>query len=137
MKSPKDLLGSFELRHTSTREEVLQAFLKHPEALSQHDIETELPPSHDRITVYRTIKTFLDKGLVHKILDDSGTLKYALCTERCSHGEHNHDHLHFKCEVCKKTTCIENTKIPEIPLPAGYLAQELNVLIHGVCKNCN
>ena len=130
------LLKDFRLRTTQTRQEILHLFLRSDYALSHGDIEKEVDSSLDRVTVYRTLKTFLDKGLIHKVLDDAGGMKYALCNEACSTANHHHDHVHFKCTKCGQTNCLQ-VEIPGIKLPAGYQARELNLLIQGVCSNCD
>lgn len=130
------LLKIFEMRATPSRQEILFLFLNKEYALSHSDIEKEVSPSLDRVTVYRTLKTFLDKGLIHKVLDDEGGLKYALCNEACSTAEHHHDHVHFKCTECGQTNCLQ-TEIPQVKLPKGYRASEMNVLIQGVCERCS
>jgi Fur family ferric uptake transcriptional regulator len=81
------------------------------------------------------LKTFFDRGLIHKVLDDGGSLKYALCTEACSQSAHRHEHVHFKCSRCGQTNCLE-VDIPRVRLPKGYVAGEVNLLIQGTCPNC-
>lgn len=135
MNTSFQILKDFKLRSTPSRAAILQAFLTHPYALSHHDVETEVPASFDRVTVYRTLKTFLDKGLIHKVLDDTGGMKYALCNEACSTANHHHDHVHFKCTRCGQTSCLQ-IEIPGIKLPSGFQASEVNLLIQGVCANC-
>jgi Fur family transcriptional regulator, ferric uptake regulator len=136
MNSTESILRNFKLRTTPSRESILQLFLKRHYALSHSDIESETQVEFDRVTVYRTLKTFLDKGIIHKVLDDAGGLKYALCSEACSETNHHHNHVHFKCMVCGQTKCL-STEIPTIKLPKGFQVQETNVLIHGVCGKCN
>lgn len=133
---PNRLLKNFRLRSTPTRQEILRLFLKKDFALSHGDIESEIASDIDRVTVYRTLKTFFDKGLIHKVLDDGGTVKYALCTEACSVTKHRHEHVHFKCVECGQTNCLE-VDIPLIKLPKGYVSKEVNVLIQGTCENCS
>lgn len=130
------LLKDFRLRTTQTRQEILHLFLKRDYALSHGDIEKEIDSSMDRVTVYRTLKTFLDKGLIHKVLDDEGSLKYALCNEACSVAGHHHNHVHFKCVKCGQTNCLTNVEIPTVKLPKGYKAKEIDLLIQGVCEQC-
>lgn len=131
-----DLLRDFNLKNTSCRGEVLNAFIDSNQALAQSDIEKGVDPSYDRVTVYRTLKTFLDKGLIHKVLDDAGGTKYALCHE-CTDTHHNHEHVHFKCNNCGKTLCLDNIAIPTINLPQGYQISEKSLLVQGVCEDCN
>ena len=130
------LLKNFRLRSTPSRQEILHLFLRKDYALSHGDIEKEIRNDLDRVTVYRTLKTFLDKGLIHKVLDDEGSLKYALCNEACATGGHHHNHVHFKCIECGQTNCLD-VEIPSVKLPRGYKPSELNLLIQGVCENCS
>jgi|SRR5690606_1504134 Fur family ferric uptake transcriptional regulator len=130
------LLKSFDMRSTPSRLEILTLFLKTQYALSHGDIEKEVSNSLDRVTVYRTLRTFLDKGLIHKVLDDEGSLKYALCTEACSSAGHHHDHVHFKCTVCGQTNCLD-IELPGLRLPKGYRPQEINILVQGICERCS
>ena len=130
------LLRDFKLRSTPNRQEILHLFLQKNHALSHGDIEKEIENSLDRVTVYRTLKTFLDKGLIHKVLDDEGSLKYALCNEACTTVEHHHDHIHFKCTACGQTYCL-NIDVPPVKLPKGYRANAVNLLIQGICERCN
>lgn len=129
------LLRNFKLRSTPNRQEILSLFLRKSYALSHSDIERDVKDHLDRVTVYRTLKTFLDRGLIHKVLDDEGSLKYALCNEACQAPVHHHDHVHFKCLRCGQTNCL-NIEIPFVRLPKGYRAQEVNVLIQGICERC-
>jgi Fur family transcriptional regulator, ferric uptake regulator len=130
------LLKEHHLRSTSSRAAILSLFLQNDRALSYSDIEKKIADSYDRVTVYRTLKTFLDSGVIHKVLDDGGSLKYALCDIACSTSEHHHEHVHFKCTSCGQTSCLDQVAIPSIQLPNGYSATELNLLIQGVCDKC-
>jgi Fur family ferric uptake transcriptional regulator len=130
------LLKDFRLRTTPSRQEILHLFLRKEYALSHGDIEKEINNALDRVTVYRTLKTFLDKGLIHKVLDDEGSLKYALCNEACTTAGHHHNHVHFKCTACGQTNCLD-VEIPSVKLPKGYKPKELNILVQGICENCS
>ncbi len=137
MKGEGEILKDFDLRHTTSRSAILKLFLKKPFALSYTDIEREIAEVFDRVTVYRTLKTFVDKGVVHKVLDDGGSLKYALCSDLCTHAHHQHEHVHFKCTVCGQTSCLKEVNIPLVELPVGYESHEINLLIQGKCQNCH
>jgi Fur family transcriptional regulator, ferric uptake regulator len=130
------LLKDFRLRATPNRQAILHLFLQKDYALSHGDIESEIDDSLDRVTVYRTLKTFLDKGLIHKVLDDQGSLKYALCNEPCTTRGHHHDHVHFKCTQCGQTNCLD-IEVPQVKLPKGYKMKEVNLLIQGICEHCS
>jgi len=137
MPSEQNILKDFELRQTNSRKAVLHAFLEEDRALSGTDIEHRVQDLFDRATVYRTINTFLEKGVIHKVLDDEGATKYALCKNECTNEEHHHDHVHFKCLKCGSITCIDSIHIPTFSLPANYTVVETNLLVTGVCRICN
>ncbi len=134
--SALSLLRENKLRTTQSREDILRLFTKYPHALSYSDIEKEIASVYDRVTVYRTLKTFLDKGMIHKVLDDGGSLKYALCSDRCHDHKHKHDHVHFKCTECGQTSCLDEVDVPRLKLPKGYQAKEINLLVQGTCEKC-
>jgi len=132
----KELLKSHDLRLTQGRADVVDVFLTHDVAVSHSDIESSVDGKYDRVTIYRTLKSFLDKGLIHKILDDRGGIRYALCADECSEGGHQHNHIHFKCNKCEQTTCLEHVEIPSVKLPRGFIAEESNYLVTGICDKC-
>ena len=88
-------LSDFDLRSTPCRLDVLSSFQAVDFALSQGDIEQKLSEQYDRVTIYRTLKTFLSSGLLHKVLDDNGGVKYALCKELCHQGDHPVSYTHL------------------------------------------
>lgn len=130
-----DLLRRHQLRITDARQDVLRCFIGRGFAMSHADLEALLT-DYDRVTLYRTLGTFEEHGIVHRVLDDSGATKYALCAEACTDHHHHDDHVHFKCTVCGQTECLEGVHVPTLVLPAGYQGTELNVLIQGRCARC-
>ena len=58
MNAATRLLKDYKMRTTPSREAILHLLLKKDYALSHGDIEKEMPASFDRVTVYRTLKTF-------------------------------------------------------------------------------
>ena len=128
-------LADKNINPTAMRILVLNSLSQKKAALSLADIEKSLEPA-DRITIYRTLKTFAEKGLIHIIDDGTGSHKYALCADECDEGEHHDLHVHFNCIVCKDTFCLPNTKIPEVTLPADFASTEMNLVIKGICSAC-
>ncbi|MGY6744996.1 MAG: Fur family transcriptional regulator [Cecembia sp.] len=138
VQNPTKILKDHQLRITSCRKEVLRTFIEKKSALSHSDLEDILKEAFDRVTIYRTLKTFLETDLIHKVLDDSGATKYALCTHghKGTHS-HDHEHVHFKCESCGRTICIDEVSLPKIKLPDGYVNKEVNLLVTGICSQCS
>ncbi|QED37175.1 transcriptional repressor [Antarcticibacterium arcticum] len=129
-------LESKEIRPTAMRLLVLNRFTDSEVALSIGELEKDFQNS-ERSTLFRTIKTFEEKGIVHKIEDGTGVIKYSLCQENCECEIDNDLHLHFHCNSCDETVCLTEQKIPHITLPAGFEAIDANLVITGICSKCN
>lgn len=121
---------------TAMRLVVLDFLLKQSVALSLTDLELGMDRT-DRVTLYRTIRTFEEHGLVHRIEDGSGITKFALCQTGCNIEGHHDLHIHFYCTTCKETHCLPKTHIPEVQLPNGYLSVDTQLIVKGICGNCN
>jgi len=130
----KKLLKNHHLRITDCRIDVLEKFYITDHALSFKDLEDELN-DYDRVTLYRTLNSFIDQGLLHKIPNDSGMATYGLCREDCTEEAHHHDHVHFKCNICGHMECFPNYHTPVIDLP-DYDVEESYLILNGVCKTC-
>ena len=128
-------LASKKINPTAMRILVLELLLQQNSAVSLSDIEKSLETA-DRTTIYRTLKTFGQNGLIHIIEDGTGTPKYALCVEDCTTHEHHDMHVHFYCNSCKETFCLPDHKIPDISLPPGFFPAEMNLVVKGICENC-
>ena len=103
-------------------------------AVSQLDIETTLD-TVDKSTISRTITLFLAHHLIHSIDDGSGSVKYAVCEDSCNCVLKDL-HTHFYCEKCQRTFCLENTHIPQIELPGGFMLHSVNYVLKGTCAEC-
>ena len=136
MSIVQEILTKHGLRKTAAREAVYATFNNKSIALSHSDIESNLKDEFDRVTIYRTLSSFLEKGIIHKVLDDSEASKYALCTHNCSEDHHHDNHVHFKCSKCGNSECLQDVQVPHLSLPKGYSITESNLLIEGTCKNC-
>jgi Fur family ferric uptake transcriptional regulator len=129
-------LKEYDLRSTGCRRDILHLFFSEPYALSQSFFEENLGQEYDRVTIYRTLKSFLDAGFIHKVLDDKGGIKYALCPDSCTPEHHYDHHVHFKCRICNKTVCLDDIEVPLFRLPETYHFEDVNVLITGTCDKC-
>ncbi len=105
-------------------------------ALSLSDLETYFEKS-DKTTLYRTLKTFEQKNLVHSIDDGSRLTKYAFYKDECNCDLYSYIHLHFHCTQCDTTICLPGQKVPSFSLPEGFMATDANLVIKGCCSTCN
>jgi Fur family ferric uptake transcriptional regulator len=132
----KNILSRHNLSITGSRKKILQLFLEQTGALAHGDIEKKAGEKFDRVTVYRTLQVFVDKGIIHSIPTTDNLVRYALCRDECTEGHHHDHHVHFVCNTCHITYCLDDVVTPEIKLPKGYITDHIEVVAEGVCKNC-
>lgn len=135
-KLSRAVLKSHGLRITGARVAVVDILQKNKAALSQHEIEAKLELKPDRVTLYRLFKDLEDAGIIHKLYDTGGNPKFALCHD-CEEHDHNDNHIHFSCSKCMQTFCLDNVAFPKMNLPSGYIIENTNVNLEGVCINCS
>ena len=134
--SPDELLKNHGLKNTKQRQLVLEELAKTKSALSQPELEKTLGKVMDRVTLYRILSSFEEKGIVHSVLDLNGTTNYASCSTACTEGHHHDQHLHFNCTNCQKIYCLD-VKIPNIKMPLGFKAINIKTTASGICSNCS
>lgn len=134
MKDADNKLTSRDIKPTAMRELVFDILAEQKTAISLSDLEQQFHKS-DKVTLYRTLKTFEEKKLIHSIDDGTGAVKYALCKETCQcHPEELH--VHFFCSKCQHTFCLNDIPIPSISLPVNFELQTINMVVKGICANC-
>lgn len=131
-----DILKKNQLSVTEGRKKILELFLQSPGALAHADIEKNTDGAFDRVTVYRTLQTFVEKGIIHHIPTSDNSILYALCRDNCEEGHHHDNHVHFICEKCNKTTCLEDVTVPEVKLPPGFKPKHAEMVVKGICGDC-
>ncbi len=128
-------LESRQIKPTAMRQLVLSLLTEQRAAISLPELEKKFEKA-DKTTLYRTLKTFEEKKLIHSIDDGSGSVKYALCLEKCE-CQHDDLHVHFMCLSCKHTYCLNDMSVPSFDLPRGFQLNTVNLVVKGVCPNCN
>jgi Fur family transcriptional regulator, ferric uptake regulator len=137
MISPTALLKDFHLSHTKIREGLLHVLMKSEVALSAIEISRRMEIECDRVTLYRNLKTFVEKGIAHQIFVDNLESKYVLPDRNTQSGGHSSEHIHFKCVNCSVVQCLHDSPVSEIALPEGFKKLESNYVIFGLCNFCN
>ncbi|HEV8083244.1 MAG TPA: Fur family transcriptional regulator [Chitinophagaceae bacterium] len=130
------ILKQNRLSITGSRQKILELFLLSDGALSHADIEKNTGESFDRVTVYRTLQTFVEKGIIHLIPTTDNSIKYALCKNDCAPGHHHDNHVHFICGECEKTICLDDVNIPMVKLPGGFTPTRSEMVVTGTCGEC-
>jgi len=130
------LLDQHHLKKTGPRLKVLAMMSEKNTATSQPDLEG-LMEDVDRVTLYRILNVFEEKGIIHKVFDLNGTANYAICTSNCQEHLHHDEHLHFNCTVCNKVYCLNELNLPAFNLPSGFKAEGFTLYASGTCPQCN
>ena len=136
MKTQPDILKQSGLSVTESRKKILDLFLETDGALAHADIEKNTSSAFDRVTVYRTLQTFVEKGIIHQIPTTDNSILYALCRHNCEQGHHHDDHVHFICSNCDKTICLDEVTVPEVKLPINFTKQQAAMVVTGICEDC-
>lgn len=132
----REILKKNKLSITASREKILNLFLEQAGALAHGDIEKKAGEKFDRVTIYRTLQAFVEKGIIHTIPTPDNSIRYALCKDDCAEGHHHDHHIHFLCTQCQHTFCLDDVVTPAVQLPRGYSARQIEVLVEGICKDC-
>ena len=136
MERIEQLLESKEIRVTAMRLLIYKLLAEKQVAVTLSDIESSFTKA-DRTTLYRTIKTFEENDIVHQINDGTGITKYALCEPGCNCDINTDLHLHFHCNNCNETICLTDHKIPQIKVPEGFISENVNLVVKGICDACS
>ena len=124
------------LKRTGPRLQVLDILSHRDSATSQPYLEQVIGKDIDRVTLYRVLKAFEEKGIIHKVLDNQGTANYAVCSGSCTEHAHHDEHVHFNCNKCLRVFCLDTVKIPALKTPAGFQVDHLNLIATGLCASC-
>lgn len=131
------LLKQSGLRVTPVRGKVIELFIASgQQALSNTDIEQQFDRL-DRTTLYRTLRTLEEKGIIHQVLDNSNVQKYAFGSDQHLGDEGREDHVHFHCTLCEKTVCLEDTFLPKVKVPDGFRIEQKHMVLSGTCDRCS
>ena len=136
MKEALEILKRNSLSITDSRKIILELFLKTEGALAHADIEKNTTVNFDRVTVYRTLQTFTENGIIHQIPTTDNTILYALCKDKCEAGHHHDEHVHFICVNCEKTICMDDVVVPQVKLPKGFIPLQSAMIVKGTCNEC-
>jgi Fur family ferric uptake transcriptional regulator len=122
------------LKITEARKLILSYLTQSHGPFTIEEIHAGIPSkSCDLVTVYRTLATLEEAGLIRKydIGDRIARFEF-FCAE--------HPHHHLICKDCKKIEVLESDLLSEVKKLAskkGFAVLSPSIDIFGVCKNCN
>jgi Fur family ferric uptake transcriptional regulator len=122
------------IRPTANRILVYRELSAVSRPVSLADIEDAMPQM-DKSSIFRVLTLFLAHDVVHSFTDGRGVVNYELCgsSTRCHHTD---GHLHFYCETCQRSFCLEDVHLPDIELPQGFIPHSVSFVIKGECPQC-
>lgn len=129
---PFEILHHHNLKRTSCREGIIGVILEAGQPLSEPEIRERLSGHYDRTTFYRSFRTLESHHILHRISVDQHLVKYAVLATP----EASVNHAHFWCCQCNAIRCLDSVPLTEPPLPEGYVSNEAEMMIKGLCRNC-
>jgi len=122
------------LKITHQRLEIYRALLgtdEHPSAESLHGKLSNAMPTLSLDTVYRTLATFEELGLVKRVETLTSQARFEAVIE---------PHHHFFCDQCGRLIdfswhSFDRVELPEELQGIGRV-KDTNVVVHGTCKDC-
>ena len=130
-----EILQSHHVKPTANRIVLLKTLAAADRPLSLVELEQRII-TIDKSGIFRTLTTFKEHGVVH-VIDDASGARYEMCHSH--HQEHEADedmHVHFYCEKCHTTFCLDNIPLPYVELPEDYIVKSANYIIKGLCPQC-
>ena len=123
------------LRVTPQRLVIYETLVKdkhHPTAQSLFERLQDTLPSLSQATVYNTLETMVEMGLVRELgTAGDGTVRYDADIS---------PHAHLVCTDCNS---IEDFAAVQVPVPdpsaleaSGYTVRSMGVYYYGLCKDC-
>ena len=133
----QDMISRLEskgIRPTANRILVMKTLMGEQNPQSLSNLERKMV-SMDKSSIFRTLTLFLEHDVVHAFEDGRGVLCYELCEEKGA-CDHHDGHIHFYCESCQRSFCMEDIHIPSFELPEGFYPHTISFVIKGECPDC-
>ena len=128
------ILSSAGLRTTRQRRVILELLIRHGSPMSHSEILSMIDDHLDRVTLYRTLDTLKNSGIVHQVQGIDGVWRF------CAHEQDTDgcpgDHPHFLCLSCGKMFCLPGQKMPRVNVPEGMHVEGKLLVVYGTCPDC-
>ena len=138
----EDLMMSFcqrcqerDLNMTPQRTAIYEELLEskdHPCAEDVYDRVKKILPGISLDTVYRTLTSFADMGVVHVVEGYSESKRY---------DPDIRTHHHFRCQKCNKIVDFSNKDYDNLKIPREFRkkfkVKNVKVILEGVCGKCS
>ncbi len=136
-KRIEDILREHDLKVTWQRLELLKLLSATQKHYDAEEIYLQLrrrKKNVSRATVYRSLETLVDEGLVDRVDFGDGRMRY----EHSGDNDEHHDHL--ICANCGKVVEFFNLEIEALQIDicrgAGFTPTDHTMHIYGICPDC-
>jgi Fur family ferric uptake transcriptional regulator len=120
------------LKITQNRLDVLSVFLDSQKAFSLLDLEHIYKYQHDRYSIFRSLQTYYEKGIIEKFCNTTGTSVYTL-----NHNSPNcNGKSHYKFKDCETVVSLPNLPQEYLELLGKNKIESMNLVIEGICEKC-
>jgi Fur family transcriptional regulator, peroxide stress response regulator len=127
----KNILSKNGVKPSLHRMKVLEYLMRmknHPTVDTIYKNISDDIPTLSKTTVYNTLKTFQESGIVQAITIEDNEVKYDATIDK---------HAHFKCSRCGELFDLPiDTKVLHIKSVGGHLIKESQLYFKGICKSC-
>lgn len=135
-KQCEERLKEKGVRPTAARILIMQKLSEQTSPISLLELEAQLE-TLDKSTISRSLAVLLEHHAIHAFEDGSRSVKYEICRSDGGACLIGNRHIHFYCEVCHKTYCMDPIKIPVVQLPEGFVMDTINYTVKGICPACS
>jgi Fe2+ or Zn2+ uptake regulation protein len=134
-KKIEHLLSSCKMRKTDARIAILDILAEAGKPQTAEQIGLKLGAKvPDKVTIYRTLESFVKAGFVHKAYLEARKWHFELA-DRCSE---RRCHPHFICKSCGLTRCLPEVSCPAIKITAkGFVVHRQQIKLEGLCPACS
>jgi Fur family ferric uptake transcriptional regulator len=120
------------LRATPARVAVMNCLIEARRALTHAEVEQLLgPDAIDRVTLYRTLDSFAEAGLVAKTIGADRVARFVPIAP----GDHTR-HPHFTCNDCGRLYCLPARAPRGDFVPEGFEVDHVDLNVRGRCPEC-
>lgn len=130
----KDLCRRHGLAMTHQRAVIYESLMSapgHPSPEELFEVVRKQIPSISLATVYNTLHTFIESGLLRELSLHHGSIRV---------DTRNEPHHHLVCTGCKRVFDLDEEALKPVELvgkvPNGFRVERMTVEIHGLCKAC-
>jgi Fur family ferric uptake transcriptional regulator len=131
----KEQFKTLGIRHTDKKALILKKIKELHYEFNASSLYEELAKVENIniTTIYRTLSSFKQKGLIREFLGSEGVMYEYINSSKKAHP-------HFECKRCKNTICLDTLSFEDgmylSSLAQGHDIEHVSITFSGICKEC-